>query len=110
MTMSHKLTQKHFLYGTREFELRDDIVKIKINSLIDENKDFEVELAMINPEPITTKSRLEFHSRVKCRPLISLFLNKPSKKEFNDFVDALITNAKKEFNAFAGIANQDTAK
>lgn len=101
--MTHKLIQKHILYGKREFELRDNFVKVKINSLLDENKDFEVELAMINPEPIISKSRLEFHSRVKCRPLISLYLNKPNKKEFNAFVEAVIEKAKSEFNAFAGL-------
>lgn len=108
--MAHKLIQRHFLYGTREFELRDDFVKVKVNSLLDENKDFEVELAMINPEPIITKSRLEFHSRVKCRPLISLFLNKPNVEEFNDFVDAVKTKAKKEFDAFAGIKNLESSE
>lgn len=101
--MMQKLIQKHILYGKREFELRDDIVKIKISSLLDENKDFEVELAMINPEPIISKSRLEFHSRVKCRPLLSLYLNKPNKKEFDSFVDAIKEKARLEFNAFAGI-------
>jgi len=58
---------------------------------------------MINPEPIISKSRLEFHSRVKCRPLISLYLNKPNAKEFNAFVDAIKAKAKNEFNAFAGL-------
>lgn len=101
--MTHKLIQKHILYGKREFELRDNFVKVKINSLLDENKDFEVELAMINPEPIISKSRLEFHSRVKCRPLLSLYLNKPNRKEFTDFVQAVKTKAKQEFNAFAGL-------
>ena len=101
--MTHKLIQKHILYGKREFELRDDFIKIKVRSLLDENKDFEVELAMIDPEPIISKSRLEFHSRVKCRPLISLFLNKPNAQEFNDFVDALKTKARNDFDAFAGI-------
>ena len=103
--MSHKLIQKHILYGKREFELHDDFIKIKVSSLFDENNDFEVELAMIDPEPIISKSRLEFHSRVKCRPLISLFLNKPNTQEFNAFVDTLKTKAKNEFNAFAGIKN-----
>jgi hypothetical protein len=103
--MTHKLIQKHILYGKREFELRDDFIKIKVSSLLDENKDFEVELAMIDPEPIISKSRLEFHSRVKCRPLISLFLNKPNAQEFNAFVDALKTKAKNDFDAFAGIKN-----
>ena len=103
--MTHKLVQKHILYGKREFELRDNLVKVKVNSLLDENKDFEVELAMINPEPIISKSRLEFHSRVKCRPLISLYLNKPNRKEFNEFVNAVKAKAKSEFNAFAGLKN-----
>ncbi len=101
--MTLKLIQKHILYGRREFELRDDIVKVKVSSLLDENKDFEVELAMINPEPIISKSRVEFHSRVKCRPLISLYLNKPNNKEFNTFVEAIKTKAKSEYSAFAGL-------
>ena len=108
--MTHKLIQKHILYGKREFELRDDLVKVKVKSLLDENKDFEVELAMIDPEPIISKSRLEFHSRVKCRPLLSLYLNKPNRKEFNEFVKAVKEKAKSEFNAFAGIKNLDNSK
>jgi hypothetical protein len=106
----HKLIQKHFLYGRREFELHDDFIKIKVTSLLDENKDFEVELAMINPEPIISKSRVEFHSRVKCRPLISLYTNKPNTKEFNAFVNAVKTKAKNEFDAFAGIKNLENAE
>ncbi|MGI9227353.1 MAG: hypothetical protein ACR2PU_01040 [Gammaproteobacteria bacterium] len=108
--MTLKLIQKHILYGRREFELRDNFVKVKINSLIDENKDFEVELAMINPEPIISKSRMEFHSRVKCRPLLSLYLNKPNVKDFNAFVDAVKTKAKNEFDAFAGIKNMENSE
>ncbi|MEM7400452.1 MAG: hypothetical protein AAF304_00720 [Pseudomonadota bacterium] len=101
--MTLKLIQKHILYGRREFELRDDIVKVNVVSLLDENKDFEVELAMINPEPIITKSRVEFHSRVKCRPLLSLYINKPNAKEFNAFVNAIREKAENDFNTFAGI-------
>ena len=101
--MTLKLIQKHILYGRREFELHDDIVKVKVNSLLDENKDFEVELAMINPEPVISKSRVEFHSRVKCRPLLSLYINKPNAKEFNAFVNAIKEKARNDFNAFAGI-------
>ena len=104
--MTIKLIQKHILYGRREFELKDDLVKVKVNSLLDENKDFEVELAMINPEPIISKSRVEFHSRVKCRPLISLYINKPNVKEFNAFVDAIKEQAKKEYNSFAGLGSK----
>jgi len=101
--MTLKLIQKHILYGKREFELRDDFVKVKVNSMLDENKDFEVELAMINPEPIITKSRVEFHSRVKCRPLLSFYINKPNKEEFNAFVNAIKNKATSEYNAFAGL-------
>ena len=108
--MTHKLIQKHILYGKREFELRDDFVKVRVNSLLDENKDFEVELAMINPEPVISKSRLEFHSRVKCRPLISLYLNKPNVKEFNAFVEAVKANAKNEYDAFAGLRNSGNSE
>jgi len=98
-----KIVQKHIFYGRREFELKDDVIKVKVDSLIDEKKDFEVELAMIDPKPIISKSRVEFHSRVKCRPLISLYVNKPNKKEFDIFVNAIIEKATNDFNAFAGI-------
>lgn len=101
--MPHKLVQRHLLHGKREFELRDEFVNVKINSLLNGNKELDIELAMINPEPVISKSRLEFHSRVKCRPLLSLFLNKPNVKEFNAFVDAVKTKAKIEYAAFAGL-------
>lgn len=101
--MPHKLVQRHLLHGKREFELCDEFVKVKINSLLNGNKELDIELAMINPEPVISKSRLEFHSRVKCRPLLSLFLNKPNVKEFNAFVDAVKTKAKIEYAAFAGL-------
>ena len=60
-------------------------------------------LAILNPEPVIGRSQLDFHSRVKCGPLLSLYLNKPNPEEFNAFVDAVKAKALKEFNAFAGI-------
>lgn len=101
--MSHKLIQKHFLSGSQEFELKDDLIKVKINSLMKGKKELDIELAMLNPEPVIENSLLHFHSRVKCGPLVSLYLNKPNAKEFDAFVEAVKTKAKQEYAAFSGI-------
>ncbi|MGV6825877.1 MAG: hypothetical protein ACWA5Q_02765 [bacterium] len=97
-----KLVQKHLLKGTQEFELLDDDIKVRIKTPFNE-KNLSVSLAILNPEPTINGSRLEFHSRVKCGPLLSLYLNKPNEQEFNAFVEAVKEKALKEFNAFAGI-------
>ena len=101
--MSNKLVQKHILHGSQELEIRDDVIRIKTNSLLKGKKELDIELAMLNPEPVIDKSMLHFHSRVKCGPLISLYLNKPNRKEFNAFVDAVKDKAKNEFDEFAGL-------
>ncbi len=103
--MSHKLIQKHLLHGTQEFELLDDVVKVRISGPLKANKELDVVLAMLNPEPEIQGSRLHFHSRVKCGPLLSLYLNKPNAEEFNAFVEAVKASASKEYNAFAGLNN-----
>ena len=97
-----KLVQKSLLKGTQEFELLDDEVLVRIKTPFKEKK-ISVTLAILNPEPVINGSRLDFHSRVKCGPLMSLYLNKPNREEFNAFVDAVKEKALKEFNAFAGI-------
>ena len=97
-----KLIQKSLFKGTQEFELLDDEVRVRIKSLF-HKKELTVTLAILNPEPVINNSRLEFHSRVKCGPLMSLYLNKPNAREFNAFVDAVKQKALKEYNAFAGI-------
>lgn len=101
--MSLKLIQKHLLHGTQEFELREDVIKVKISSPLKGVKQLDVVLAMLNPEPEIKGSRLHFHSRVKCGPLISMFMNKPNKEEFDAFVEAVKTSASKEYDAFAGL-------
>ena len=103
--MTLKLIQKHILHGTQEFELGDQFIKVKISSRLKGEKEREVELAMLNPEPVIDKSQLHFHSRVRCSPLISLYLNKPNTEEFNAFVEAVKEKAKMEYAAFAGIRN-----
>jgi hypothetical protein len=97
-----RLVQKSLFKGTREFELLDDEVRVRIKSLF-HKKELTVTLAILNPEPVVNNARLEFYSRVKCGPLLSLYLNKPNAREFNAFVEALKQKALKEYNAFAGI-------
>jgi hypothetical protein len=96
-----KLTQKHLFRGTQEIVLRDDTVQVRTKTPFKEKK-IDIELAILNPEPVINKSTMDFHSRVQCGPLISLYLNKPNKEEFNAFVNALKQKALDEYNAFTG--------
>ena len=100
-----KLVQKHLLQGTQEFELLDDEVRVRIKTPF-KQKEHVVTLAILNPEPVINNGRLEFHSRVKCGPLLSLYVDKPNAEAFNAFVQAVQDKALKEFNAFAGIKSK----
>lgn len=100
--MSTKLVQKHFLKGSREFEIVDDAVNVRIKTPFKEEK-LTVMLTILNPEPVVNEPFLEFHSRVKCGPLLSLLLDKPNAEEFNVFVNELKRRAREEYNAFAGL-------
>ena len=97
-----KLIQKNILKGTFEYELTDEEVKIHMKSLLNE-KFKSVPLEILNPEPVINGNQLDFHSRVKCGPLISLTLNKPDEKTFNTFVEALKQKALEQYNDFAGL-------
>ena len=97
-----KLVQKNFLKDTREFEIADDVVNVRIKSLFKEEK-VTVVLAMLNPEAVVNKPFLDFHSRVKCGPLLSLMINKPNAKEYDAFVSELKQRVRQEYNAFAGL-------
>jgi len=99
-----KLVQKHFLKGSREFEIVDDAINVRIKSPFKEEK-LTVVLTILNPEPVVNKPFLEFHSRVKCGPLLSLLIDKPNTEEFNVFVNELKQRARQEYNAFAGLKN-----
>ncbi len=100
--MSMKLVQKNFLKGSREYEIVDDAINVRIKSPFKEEK-ITVVLTVLNPEPVENKPFLEFHSRVKCGPLLSLLIDKPNSQEFNAFVDELKRRAREEYNAFAGL-------
>ncbi|MFK8026505.1 MAG: hypothetical protein AB8C40_00420 [Gammaproteobacteria bacterium] len=100
--MSMTLTQKFLLKPTHEFELDDDQVNIRIKSRYKEEM-LSVTLAVLNPEPVITRTHLEFVSRVNGEPLISLALSKPNVTEFNNFVNALKKKALEEYNSISGI-------
>jgi len=100
--MSIKLTQKYLLKPTHEFELDDDQIHICIKSRLKEQK-LSVTLAVLNPEPVITRTHLEFVSRVNGEALVSLALSKPNVTEFNDFVNTLKQKAQEEYNSISGI-------
>ena len=97
-----KLIQKSLIKGTQEFELLDDEVRIRIRGPF-KKKDLSVPLAILNPEPQIDGSFLHFHSRVKCGPLLSFYIDKPNRSEFEAFTNAIRQKALQEFNAFAGL-------
>lgn len=101
--MATKLVQKRLLRSTREFEIVDDAVNVRIKSLFNKEESLTVMLTVLNPEPVISKSLLEFTSRVNNEPLLSLYLAKPNPQEFNAFVNLLKQKAQDEFNAFAGL-------
>ena len=86
--MTMKLIQKAFLKGTREFEIVDDTLFVRINSMFKEEK-LTVDLSTLDPEPVINGSELAFFSPHKGRPVLSLLLNNPNAEEFNAFIDTL---------------------
>jgi len=89
--MRTKLKQKQLLKGTTEYEIVDDHVDVRVKSKIKRDNDeiLTVTLAVLNSEPVITRSHLEFVSRVNGESLLSLVLSKPNVKEFNEFVTTL---------------------
>jgi hypothetical protein len=106
--MTTKLIQKQLFKGTQEFEIVDDAINIHIKSPFKKDETLTVMLAVLNSEPIITKSRLEFTSRVNNEALVSLQLAKPNAEEFNAFVNLLKQKAQEEYNEFAGLTAADT--
>jgi hypothetical protein len=101
--MTTRLIQKQLFKGTQEFEIVDDAVNIRIKSPFKKDETLTVMLAVLNPEPVISKSRLDFTSRVNNEALVSLKLAKPNAIEFNAFVNLLKQKAQEEYNEFAGL-------
>jgi len=100
--MTIKLVQKQFLKGSREFEIDNDVINVRIKALFKEEK-ITVMLSSLNPDPVIDGTLLEFHSRVQSGPTLSLLIDKPSPEKFNYFVNELKRQAREEFNSFAGL-------
>ena len=101
--MTTKLVQKDLFKGTREFELVDDYVNVRIKAPFQKEEKLTVMLTVLNPEPVISESFLHFNSRVNGEALLSLYLGKPNTEAFNGFVNTLKQRALAEFNAFAGL-------
>lgn len=98
-----KLTQKHLLKGTQEFEIIDDYVRVRSKAPFKDEETLTVMLTVLNPEPVITSSSLDFTSRVNGEVLLSLYLGKPNAEAFNAFIGVLKQKALDEYQAFAGI-------
>lgn len=86
--MAATLLQKHPIKGTREFELDGDELHYSIKSPL-KTETLSVVLSVLNPEPVITGSMLAFVSQVNQEPLFELFLDKPDKATFDQFVSVL---------------------
>lgn len=104
-----KLIQRRFLKGSREFEILEDSVQVRIKTLRKEQK-LTVSLAILNPEPVVNRRFLEFHSRVKCGPLLSLFLDNPDPETFHEFVGELKQRAREEYSEYTGLRSGSRAE
>jgi hypothetical protein len=98
-----KLTQKHLLKGTQEFEIVDDYVRVRIKAPFKDEETSTVMLTVLNTEPVITSSSLNFTSRVNGETLLSFYLGKPDANTFNEFINALKQKAQDEYQAFAGL-------
>lgn len=100
-----KLIQKHLFKGIQEFEIIDDYVKLRSKAPFKDEVTMTVMLTVLNPDPVITKSSLDFTSRVNGETLLSLYLGKPDTEAFNAFAAALKNKAMEEYQAFAGLRN-----
>jgi hypothetical protein len=86
--MTTRLTQTHAIKGSREFVLVDDEVQYIIKSPL-RMESLSVVLNVLDPEPVRGRSTLSFVSRVNREPLVELFLDKPDRESFNQFVSTM---------------------
>lgn len=86
--MTSILAQKHPIKGTRKFELIDDEIQYTIQSPF-KTESLTVVLNVLDSEPVISGSTLSFLSKVNREPLVELFLNKPDKEQFDQFVNVV---------------------
>lgn len=100
--MTMKLVQKGLLKGSREFEIIDNAIFVRIESLFKEEK-LTVDLSTLDPQPVIKGSELAFYNPHKGHPVFTLALNKPNTEEFNSFIDTLKQSISGEDNSFTNI-------
>ena len=86
--MSLTLSQKHPIKGTREFRLVGDELEYSIHSPL-KKESLSVVLSVLDSEPVISGSMLAFVSQVNREPLVELFLNRPDKEVFEEFVSSV---------------------
>lgn len=86
--MSLTLSQKHPIKGTREFRLVGDELEYSIQSPL-KKESLSVVLSVLDSEPVISGSMLAFVSQVNREPLVELFLDKPDKETFDEFVSTM---------------------
>ena len=104
--MTDKLTQRHMLHGTQVFEILDDTLRVTTSAPLRGKKVLDFVLASLNPEPVVNANRLEFYGRVKCGPMLSLYVDKPDRESFIAFVDKLKAKVRDEYGDFTGWKDQ----
>lgn len=100
--MTIKLVQKSFLKGSREFEIVDDTLFVRIKSLFKEEK-LTVDLSTLDPEPAVHDAEMVFYNPHKGQPVFSLLLNKPNEEKFNHFIDTLKRAVSGEYSSMTGV-------
>ena len=99
--MTIKLVQKRFPKGSREFEIADDTVYVRIKGLLKQEK-MAVGLSLLNPEPVVKGAELEFHSHTRAEPMLSLLIDNPDTETFNTFIDVLKQSVVRVSSGHAG--------
>ena len=82
------IVQKHPVKGVREFKLVGDELRYTIKSSL-KTESLSVVLCVLDPQPVVSGSTLAFVSQVNREPLVELFLDKPDKETFDQFVRTL---------------------
>lgn len=86
--MTTTLLQKHPIKGKREFRLVDDEIQYTIQSPL-KTESLSVVLNVLDSEPVISGSTLAFVSHVNREPLVELFLDRPDKESFEQFVKTM---------------------
>lgn len=86
--MTTTLVQKHPIKGTREFALVEDTVEYRSSGPLGK-EEHTVVLCVLNSQPVVSGSMLQFVSQINQEPLVELFIDKPDKQTFDDFVDKM---------------------